>query len=653
MTVRFRVDTVNLATTEGEVQYRFLSALTVLAGKTGVGKTTLLELIKYGFGGNGALADVARNHVNDISLELTIGNSHLLISRSLDAAKRKKVQVTDLTTRERLPDHYVDITQPSINTLLMSALGLPDDLKAATKAKGSSNPGNRITFADIFSYLYVPQSAINREIAHSEDNYLQPKRKAVFDLLFGLTNPDIMKLQSDINTLNGKIAEAEKEHQTVLTFLDNSNTTARQDAQNALDAAAAAQANAEAEQTALKRAIDPVTDRETQVLRDMLNDAERGLAEARALITDLTRQLGEYTGERRRVQADLNRLRRMHDAGERLADIEFVVCPRCMQSLANRNVPDTTCRVCLQPDPVQGSTPAAGGRYEILQLTDQLTEMNHHLEAVTNQLEAARQAEADRAQLVDALTAKIDARVAERLTPRLQAFSDAADRLAAARTQQEYLEQVLRQWDRVDDLRLAVEQLQEKRSRIQANIKEAQNALDARKRNILDALNDEFQRAASDLGIPGVQQATIDRNNYLPMLNGQRYSTFSGPGGGIITATQVAYWTSLLNVALRDRQTHYPAFLLIDTPRLALQQEHLAEALYRRLVNQADANRERVQLIIADNELPAHYTRHYQEIDFTYENPTIPTIPHPGPNAVRKLAGTYDSAESQANEATT
>ncbi|MEU5992807.1 AAA family ATPase [Spirillospora sp. NPDC047418] len=647
MTVRFRINTITLDTTEGEVHYAFPSDLTVLAGKTGVGKTTLLELIKFGFGGNAALADIARNHVREVTLEVAIGDSRLQISRSLDTPKSKKVHVTDLSARERLPDHHIDATQPSLNTLLMTGLGLPDDLKAAVTAKGSTNAGSRITFADIFAYLYVPQAAINREIARSGENYYQPKRKAVFELLFGLTNPDIMKLQSEVNSLNGKIAEAEKEHQTVLTFLRDSNTTARRDAQNALDTAVAAQAAAEAEQTNLRNAVDPITDRETQALRDMLNDAERGLAEARALVTHLTRQIGEYTVERRRVQTDLARLQRMHDAGERLADIEFVVCPRCMQSLSNRSVPDSSCRVCLQPDPVQASASERGGHYEILQLTDQLAEMDDHLAGISAQLEGARQAEVDRAQLVEALTAKIDARLAERLTPRLQAFSDAADRLAAARTQQQHLEQILRQWDRVDDLGSVVQRFQSDKERVLRAIREAQDAIDSRKREVLDALNDEFQRAASELGIPGVQRATINRDNYLPMLNGQKYSTFSGPGGGIITATQVAYWTSLLNVALRDRQTHYPAFLLIDTPRLALQAESLAAALYRRLVGQADANPGRIQLIIADNELPADYRRHYQEIHFTYQNPTIPTILHPGPNAVRKLVDSDAEAEGE------
>ncbi len=637
MTTRFRIDAVALDTTEGAVRFEFPSDLTVLAGPTGVGKTTLLELVKYGLGCDGKLAPVALDHVNDVTVETTIGSSRLRITRSVDPRKGATVRVIDLITGERLPDHHVGTGQPSLNTLLLTALDLPDDMRAAARTGGSSNTGTRISFADVFSFLYIPQSDINRDIASSQESYREPKRKAVFELLFGLTNPRLLKMRSDLNALNASIAVAETEYQTVLEFLRDSNTTSRIEAGQAMAAAASGQAEAEAEHAMLREGIDPVTDRDTLAMRDLLTEAERALADTRATATALARQQADYTSERRRVQTDLDRFHRMRDAGERLASIEFTVCPRCLQSLTHRPVPGGSCRVCLQPDPVTVVGSGDSDLYEARQLADQLAEMDGLIHALSGQFAAAVQAVTDREQLVKDLSADLDARTAARITPRLQAFSDAAQRLATARARQQQLELVLRQWDRADDIGATADRLRADRESLRAQLASAEANLNNSREEILASLSAEFQDTVTALGIPGVQTATIHPTNYLPLLNGRPFATFSR-GGGIITAAQIAYWTSLLAVALRLGDTRYPALMIIDSPRLALNAaEDLSAALYRRLVTLADASPGRVQFIIADNQLPAHYRRQYAEIDFTYDAPTVSTVRHPGPANVQPI----------------
>ena len=240
---------------------------------------------------------------------------------------------------------------------------------------------------------------------------------------------------------------------------------------------------------------------------------------------------------------------------------------------------------------------------------------------------------------MESLSADLDARTAARITPRLQAFSDVTQRLATARARQQQLELVLRQWDRADDIGAAAEKLRANRETMRTALAAAQATLDSRRREIIASLNEEFQDTVTALGIPGVQTAAIHPTSYLPLLNGRPFATFSS-GGGIITAAQVAYWTSLLAVALRRGDTFYPALLIIDSPRLALNEaEALSAALYRRLVTQADASPGQVQFIIADNQLPAGYRRHYAEIDFTYDTPTVSTVRHPGPTAVQPITG--------------
>jgi hypothetical protein len=635
MSTRFRLNAVTLDTVEGPVHYEFPSDLTVLAGRTGVGKTTLLEAVKYGFGGDGMLAPVMVESVRDITLNVTIGQARLQIARSVDPRKSKIARVTDLVTRERLPDHHVDAGLPSLNALLLGALGFADDLKAAPRGT-SSSAGTRISFADVFSFLYVPQADINRDIANSQDSYREPKRKVVFELLFGLTDPSILELRSKFNTMAGDVVRAETIRQTVLDFLRDSNTTTRADAQDALEEARRAEVAATHELRALREQIDPVSDRETQALRDLLNESERSLAAARAAVIDLVRRQAEYGGEQRRVRSDLDRLHRMRDAGARLANIEFAVCPRCMQSLTQRPVPDGACRVCLQDDPVQATEGI--DQYEARQLADQLQEIGDQLVVIATQLEKTTQSVVDRERLVSDLTKQLEGRTAERITPRLQAFSDGSDRLATARAKQQQLEEVMRQWDRVDDLSGVVHRLRQERESIKTTIDESERTLAIWSQEVLDALNEEFQTTVDALGIPGVETASIHPTNYLPLLNGKPFKNFSR-GGGIVTATQVAYWTSVIAVALSlHENVPYPAFLLLDSPRLALNtSEELSAALYRRLVALADASRGRLQVIIADNELPRDYRRDYTQIDFTYESPTVPTIRHPGPSAVRTI----------------
>jgi hypothetical protein len=639
VTTRFRIDALRLDTVEGPVEFDFPSDLTVLAGPTGVGKTSLFELVKFGLGGRARLAPVVRQSVDQISIDLQIGAARYRIARSVDPGKRRQVRVIDLVSQDPMPDLMVDGEGATLSSLLMAALGLPDDMRAAARGRSSTREGARITFNDVFTFLYVPQSEINRDIAFSQEDYREPKRRAVFELLFGLTDPDLLAMRSQLNALNGRIGEVEHEHQIVLNFLTQTGTTGRIEAEVAMSNAAIKEERAQAAQASLRATVDPVTDRETQVLRDLLNEAEQRVAATRATYNQLQRQQELLEAERRRVEGDLQRLRRMTEAGSRLANIEFSVCPRCMQTLNRRQVSPSQCRVCLQDDPVGA---AVDSTYEIRQLTEQLEEFADQLVVITAQVQQTHAAIANQDELVAAISRDLDARLAGRISPYLQAFNDAVDQLASAKAERQALEHALQQWDRADDIGAQVETLRVEREALRASISRAQAALDERRRSVIDELSEHFQETVRTLGIPGVTSAHISEKNYLPILNGEVFYE-SSAGGGIITATQVAYWSSLLTIALRRRDTRYPAFLLVDSPRLALNTaEDLAARLYRRLVTQADANKGQLQLIIADNELPAAYRSSYAEIDFTYDHPTVYTVEHPGPAHVQTIEDTEE-----------
>lgn len=646
MTVAFRIQSVRLDTTRGAVSYEFLGDLTVLAGHTGVGKTTLLELIKYGLGGDGQLAPVARDHVTDVHVSIHVGDQRYQLSRGLDDARRSTVRVVDLVSGDRLADHSIGGDERPISTLLLGAMGLDAGLRAAARGSQSTRAGSEITFNDIFRFMYVPQSEMNRDIAASQEGYYNPKRKSVFELLFGLTSGDVLQKRSRINTLRGEIEAAEREAAIVQQFLADSGLTSRFDAQIESDSARADEADANAALVGLQDQLAEVVDRHTQVLRDLLADAESTLAEARSLATESKRQKGEYETERRRVRQDIDRLARMASAGLRLANIEFSVCPRCTQRLDERSVTAGTCPVCLQDDVVSGL--AISDQYESEQLGEQLGEIEYQLTLIEKQEREALGAIESKADLVASLTAEIDQRTADRVTPRLQAYADAAAKAATAVERQKAMERVLIQWDRAEDLTQKTESLTAERALLQREVSEAESHLAQRKAEIFAELDAEFQSTVTDFGIPSIQSASIDSDSYLPILNGRPFREASN-AGGIITATQVAYWITLVTVAARRHDTFVPAFLLLDSPRLALNAEDdIAGQMYRRFSTQVAVTRGRFQFIIADNELPTDPGLNIAEIDFSYESPTISTVAHPGPASVEPLVGDGTEEDDEA-----
>ncbi|MGL5827879.1 MAG: AAA family ATPase [Nocardioides sp.] len=643
MTVTFRIESVRLDTNSGAVDYSFPGDLTVLAGQTGVGKTTLLELVKFGLGGKGRLAPVARQHITDVHVSIQIGDLRLRLSRGLATDRQRTVRVLDLIAGERMYDHYVGGDERAISNLLLTAMGLEAGLRAAARGGRSTSAGGQITFNDIFRFMYVPQSQMNHDIAWSQQSYYDPKRKTVFELLFGITSSSVLRMQSEINILKSDIESAQRDAAVVQTFLNDTGLTSRFDAELRQAQTQQDHASATATLARLQHEIADVVDRRSQVLRDLLNDAEESLAEARELARELTRQRDEYETERRRVALDIDRLARMESAGLRLANIEFSVCPRCTQRLDQREVAPGKCPVCIQDDVVSGLP--VGDQYETAQLHAQLAEIKEQLRIIEGQGSQTVSAVQQRTALVRSLSAEIDQRTVTRVTPRVQAYADATAMVASALAEKQASEQILRQWDRAEDVASTAEAFVTRRTSLRAELRAAKSDLERRKSELFAELDTEFQTTVTDFGIPSVETAAISPDTYLPLLNGQPFTEVSA-GGGIITATQVAYWISLVTVAARRRDTYFPAFLILDSPRLALNAEDdIAGQMYRRFATQVEVTPGRLQFIVADNELPASIdTRTFNELTFSYDAPTVSTVQHPGPASVKTLDG--ESPES-------
>jgi hypothetical protein len=650
MSTRLRVDAVELATSGGLVHYDFTGPLTVLGGPVGTGKSTLFELIKHALGGRALFSPVAEEHVTKVTVDVSAGSRRLRLSRPTHD-RVGRVDIVDLAVREELGERPTENAPGSdegtVGALLMNAMGLPTDARATSATRRSTQQPSRITFNDVWSYLYVEQPEIDRSIAHHTETYREPKRKTVFELFFGLTDAELLDTKASLRETEHELAEAETEEATVLRFLADARTESRD---NALREQAETERELERAQATLQRLheeADP-PDGRTDVLRDLLAATRERSAHAHHELADLERSQEDRRNLAAGIRQDLTRLARVRDATTRLADIEFVVCPRCSQSVRDRDVSPGVCRLCLQSEPPPPESENSGESYEMAQLSAQASEVEELLAAGEQQLTLMRTRLQEITDHADALARAVDERTREFVSPRLTAYADASSTVGKARARLDALEETLRLWDRAADVSSRANDLRVRRQRLVDEVKQREQALQEN-RELLDVMSVDYQDTIRRLGVPGVQAGNIDKRSYLPIVDGVRFDRIST--GGIRTALVVAYWVTLLATALRQPTSLMPTLLILDSPRKSIGEgEALAANLYRQLDVLAETYRDRVQIIVADNGLPAEYSRRWQQFQFDYDRPVVHTVPHPGPASVITLEQMVRSHEASEPE---
>ena len=202
MSIPFRVKALELSTTKKDEptdRRTFHEGLNLLIGDPGSGKSTVVELIRFGLGVQ-YQRTLVMNKVEWVLVEIVVGRRHLGLKRW--ARPSRHVTVTDLDTREELGTYPIKPSdgELGIGTALLKWLGIPSHVKV--KLGTQSRP---VTFEDVWKYMHVRQTEIHHSIArHDTSSGSKALRKRIFDLLFGLIDEHLMSLEAVIEELGDK-----------------------------------------------------------------------------------------------------------------------------------------------------------------------------------------------------------------------------------------------------------------------------------------------------------------------------------------------------------------------------------------------------------------------------------------------------------------
>jgi septal ring factor EnvC (AmiA/AmiB activator) len=360
-----------------------------------------------------------------------------------------------------------------------------------------------------------------------------------------------------------------------------------------------------------------------RAMRNQINDLELRIAAGHLEIEREGRssaQLAELANE---LQGQSLRLTRAIVAGERFFDFEFVVCPRCGSAVAADRATSPICYVCLQPEP------AAPTRDDLIREQDRVNAQISETDSLVD-VHQARLAilETELAALVfqrAALGSELDRLVAQFISDSAQRLEQLAARRAELRERIRRLEDYLALLRRFDELSARAASLQQRRSEIESALERAQQ-MDSLTASRIQVLESQFVHFVEALEIPrfGTSvRAAIDRNDYLPIVNGQKFESLSA---GVRVLVNVAYILSHHRAA-EDNGLPLPRLLMIDglTKNIGTADYDAARIadVWTQLIDCADHFGDEFQIIVAVNDVPQR-ARQFVVLELSEEDRLIP-----------------------------
>lgn len=630
MSIRLRIESVVLVTPRHRYEYAFKSGINAITGQIGSGKSTLLELAKYGLGGDADLRPAVLQGVHRVVVDLSVGQGRHRFARDIRGTTVEVLEADGVVSETLSVSRTKQRTRAS--DYLLGLIDWPQLRIASKRTPGRSQP---ISFFDLYSYCYVSQSEIDRSVVHHLESVREPKRKATFELLLGLTNEEVEQIRVNIGEIEQELGEKRRDLATIDVFLAHGKAPGEEQLVTRRSAATDRIIAADARLTAAQAIVDSATS-SMERIRAEIAEAAAALRDAEARLHELDAELGERRRLADEIRVGLFRVERASAAAGVLGSISYQQCPRCMQSIDPERFDPPICYVCGQHEPNiragELADPEAALQSEqqrLRALEDEILALDEETRVERAAVEEFRQEMARRVDLAEGV---LEDQSREQLSPVVETLRAASADRAAAEEAVRQIDVQLLTWAERTRLLAPIRELERRLADRKLDLASELDAAAAR-RSRIGELSELFDEIIQSLDMPWYGAgAHIDPTTYLPVVNGVDIKDLGS--GGMKMMTNVAYHLALLTYGLANRIETIPDLLIIDSPRKNLgsteQDQAHAAAFYRWVTALTRTYEDQFQLIIADNDEPPHETPLRTHLRLSHAVPLIRDLPHPG-----------------------
>lgn len=620
--MKIRVNTLSLV--GAKRTYSFEPGLNIISGPIATGKSTLLRCIRGMFGsGLDNFSREARETITNLAGQISIGDENYYIVRPFVTTNTARVDIAGVDETERLPVlRATTSSEITYGKWLLRKLNLPvlEVPIAPTKPDTDFSP---VSINDYMMYSYLRQGEIDNSVFGHDNHFKNSKRKYVFEIIYQKYDVEVARLRELLRDAHRELNRLRNQAATMAEILEGTPFSNK--------------ARLESDIVQLQSELENIEDQTNDFAETVSEDT--GSAEIREQIRsvdiELDRLRTNLTFEKHsKVQMELlvsqlenqsNRLTRSIVAESYLLDFDFIICPRCGSSVETNRTSSDTCYLCLQEP--EGGVSRNDLINEQNKLEKQIDETREliviHTQSIARLESAVEEKIQERQKATEELDFLTRSYVSDSASTIANSAGERAKRQERLSSLREYLKLFLRQDETQQRMATLMSQIEDIEARIdaaissEASVEDRIRVLENHFRDILDVF--EVPKFA-DPGFTG-----IDRQTYLPLLEGRRFDELHSQGLKVMV--NVAH-TLAHQLAAIELNLQLPNILLIDGLTGNIGYEGLdlerVESIYSYLIDFANQYSERIQIIVADNTVPA-FASEFVRIELSEEEKLIPS----------------------------
>ncbi|MDT0615969.1 hypothetical protein [Streptomyces lancefieldiae] len=623
--MRLRIEEITLVGTSRTI--RFEPGMNAIVGSMSGGKTATVSCLRALLGADVSVVPELRGRT--IAGTVLVGDRRFRIVRPLVTTANAMVEIAEVDGRGevwRLPASQLRAGyDATFRDWWRDVLELPR-LSVPRAPNDDRSPLVPVTISDYLMYCVLRQKEIDSSVFGTPDNYSKNiKRKYVFEILYGLYDPEAAGLRDRLREVTTELAALTADASTLERILQSTAFASR--AQLEVERLATEQELTQARQADVRLAGSIPNEPTTTKLRRRIAETEAEIAraataaEAEAVSVNHLRELhGQLVAQSRRLTRAL--------VAERLLnDFEFHTCPRCGAGVSDRG-DENSCRLCLQTPPNLPAPSSLAAEQD--RVIEQVTETEELIDRSTHRLAKLQAAVTDQTRHRTELGAQLDRATSTYIT-------DQADRIRSIAARQAQLEERLARLDdslalhdrlagqaeRVAELEREQEDLN---SRIDAT-RHSNKAVSER----LQKLDDAFEAALRSFDAPRFDDepgSYINRKTYMPVVDGRPFADLQSQGVEVLV--NVAHVLAHQHVALNDPDIPLPNLLIIDGISSNVGHEGVdlerLRKMYASLLRTATEHVDRLQIIVTDNDSPPIDGIH-RPLELSDTDRLVPTTP--------------------------